>query len=138
MQDRPTAAELLEAIRTFLTDDVAEELSGRRRFHLRVAINMLGVVGRELEHERAALRSEWALLAPLTGRPDRPPSDGLPEAVRSMNVDLAAAIRAGDLDDRWDQTLDAVRTVVRDKLRIANPGYAEEDGGNNDGPSSVS
>ena len=37
MQDRPTAVELLEAIREFLEQDVMPTVEGRVRFHSRVA-----------------------------------------------------------------------------------------------------
>jgi hypothetical protein len=36
---------------------------------------------------------------------------------------LAAAIRAGDLDDRYDEVRAAVSATVEDKLRVANPKY---------------
>ena len=37
---------------------------------------------------------------------------------------LAAAIRAGDFDDRWDEVVASVHETVRDKLAVANPTYA--------------
>ena len=44
MQDRPTALELLAAVRAFLEDDVLPCLEGRKRFHGPVAVNILGKV----------------------------------------------------------------------------------------------
>jgi len=38
---------------------------------------------------------------------------------------LAAAVRAGALDDRADDVLPALRTLVRHRLAIAHPGYDE-------------
>jgi aminoglycoside phosphotransferase (APT) family kinase protein len=46
---RPTASELLEAVREFLTGQVMPATSGQVAFHARVAANVLGVVARELE-----------------------------------------------------------------------------------------
>jgi aminoglycoside phosphotransferase (APT) family kinase protein len=46
---RPTASELLDAVRSFLTDQVMRETSGQVAFHARVAANVLGIVARELE-----------------------------------------------------------------------------------------
>jgi aminoglycoside phosphotransferase (APT) family kinase protein len=46
---RPTASELLEAVREFLTDQVMPGTSGQLAFHARVAANVLGIAGRELE-----------------------------------------------------------------------------------------
>jgi aminoglycoside phosphotransferase (APT) family kinase protein len=47
---RPTARELLDAVRAFLTEDVMLATSGRLSFHARVAANVLGIVERELAH----------------------------------------------------------------------------------------
>jgi aminoglycoside phosphotransferase (APT) family kinase protein len=46
---RPTASELLDAVRGFLTDDVMPATSGQVAFHARVAANVLGMVAREIE-----------------------------------------------------------------------------------------
>ena len=46
---RPTASELLEAVREFLTDQVMPASTGQLAFHARVAANVLGIVARELE-----------------------------------------------------------------------------------------
>ena len=47
--DSPTAAELVEAVREFLENDVLGATEGRVQFHTRVAINVLGQVQREIE-----------------------------------------------------------------------------------------
>jgi len=46
---RPTAGELLEAVREFLTGQVMPATTGQLAFHARVAANALGIVARELE-----------------------------------------------------------------------------------------
>jgi aminoglycoside phosphotransferase (APT) family kinase protein len=46
---RPTASELLDAVRGYLTDEVMPATSGQLSFHARVAANVLGIVARELE-----------------------------------------------------------------------------------------
>ena len=46
---RPTASELLDAVRGYLTDQVMPGTSGQLAFHARVAANVLGIVARELE-----------------------------------------------------------------------------------------
>jgi aminoglycoside phosphotransferase (APT) family kinase protein len=46
---RPTASELLDAVREFLTASVMPATSGQLAFHARVAANVLGIVARELE-----------------------------------------------------------------------------------------
>ncbi len=46
---RPTARELLDAVRGYLTDQVMPATSGQLAFHARVAANALAIVARELE-----------------------------------------------------------------------------------------
>jgi aminoglycoside phosphotransferase (APT) family kinase protein len=46
---RPTASELLEAVREFLTGQVMPASTGQLAFHARVAANILGIVAREIE-----------------------------------------------------------------------------------------
>jgi len=46
---RPTASELVDAVRQFLTDQVMPATGGQLAFHSRVAANVLGIVARELE-----------------------------------------------------------------------------------------
>ena len=59
-QDRPTAAELVAAVREFLERDVMEATEGRVQFHTRVAVNALGMVERELEQSAAMAAEEGA------------------------------------------------------------------------------
>jgi Ser/Thr protein kinase RdoA (MazF antagonist) len=46
---RPTASELLDAVRDFLTGQVMPAATGQLAFHARVAANVVGIVARELE-----------------------------------------------------------------------------------------
>jgi hypothetical protein len=106
---RPTAAELVAAVADFLDNDVREALrsdgrpadAGQVSFHARVAANVLRTVERELTDDRPA--------PDLLGYPDE--------------EHLAAAIRAGDLDDRADEVAGCLRELVRHRLAVAHPGY---------------
>ncbi len=49
VHDRPTAAELVAAVREYLERDVMTSTEGRVAFHARVSANVLGMVERELE-----------------------------------------------------------------------------------------
>jgi Domain of unknown function (DUF6285) len=92
---RPTPEELAKAIEEFLAGEILPTLSDPRlRFRTLVALNALGIVGREL--------------AKL------PPEDDA--ELRK----LAAKIRAGDVDEG---TLARVRADVERRLRIDSPGY---------------
>jgi aminoglycoside phosphotransferase (APT) family kinase protein len=46
---RPTASELIDAVREFLSGQVMTATTGQTAFHARVAANVLGIVARELE-----------------------------------------------------------------------------------------
>lgn len=64
MQGRPTARELLEAVREFLTNDVMPGTEGRISFHARVAANVVGIVERELaQPPREWGATDWSSLA---------------------------------------------------------------------------
>jgi hypothetical protein len=106
---RPTAAELVAAVADFLDDDVRPATEGQVNFHARVAANVLRTVERELRDESAA-----------------EVTDALAEVGFTDEAALAAAIRAGELDDRAADVLPALRTLVRHRLAVAHPGYDEQ------------
>ncbi|WP_102144666.1 DUF6285 domain-containing protein [Mycobacterium hubeiense] len=104
---RPTAAELVAAVAEFLETDVRASTDGQVNFHARVAANALRIVERELTAEST---DAVATLARL-GYADE--------------AQLAAAIRAGEFDDRAGELLPALRAIVRQRLAVAHPGYDE-------------
>jgi len=65
LHGRPTARELVDAVRGFLTEDVMASTTGRLSFHARVAANMLGIVERELAQAPSTWNGEddWPSLA---------------------------------------------------------------------------
>jgi hypothetical protein len=103
---RPTAAELVAVVADFLENDVRGATEGQVNFHARVAANVLRIVERELTDDSAA---------EVTGT--------LAKLGFADEAELAAAIRAGVLDDRADDVLPALRTLVRRRLAVAHPGY---------------
>jgi aminoglycoside phosphotransferase (APT) family kinase protein len=98
--DRPTATELVEAVREWVG---GLPLDGRDAFLARVATRVLGTVEREL-----------ALGQPLADAH----RERLRRLAMSSDAELAAAIRAGE--ESTDVTR-AVRDLVVDKLRVADP-----------------
>lgn len=109
LHGRPTAAELVAAVAEFLETDIRESTTGQVNFHARVAANVLRIVERELLGDSAA---------------------DVAEALAALGFDdeaqLAAAIRAGALDDRPEQLQSVLRAVVRHRLSVAHPGYEDE------------
>lgn len=109
--DPPGAAQLLEAVREFLESEVIEATDGRTRYHTRVAVNVLEMVRREMELGPAQAAAHEVRLAAL-GFADE--------------AGLAAAIRRGELDARYEEVKAAVMASVLEKLEVANPGYVDE------------
>ena len=116
LHDRPTAAELVAAVREYLERDVMPATEGRVAFHARVAVNVLGMVERELELGQTQDAEEHARLVELLGR------DG---SVRELTEVLATGIRDGSLDLPWSELVASVRGTVRAKLEVANPRYLD-------------
>jgi aminoglycoside phosphotransferase (APT) family kinase protein len=112
LQGRPTATELVEAVREYLRDDVLDATDGRVQYHARVAANALAVVERELRSGPGAERAHAVRLAEL-GVNDE--------------TELAAAIRSGDRDDEVDAVEATVWSAVTAKLAIANPAHLTDD-----------
>lgn len=109
---RPTAGELVEAVREWVDRDVRSATEGRVAFHARVAANALAMVERELALGAEHRSTHAARLASLGCADDE---------------DLAARIRSGALDDRAEEIRAAVAASVRDKLAVANPRWLEPD-----------
>ena len=105
----PAAAQLVEAVIEFLEKDVAGELSGRRRFHLRVAVNALNIVKRQLELNTEHMQTRDETLAALGVSSER---------------ELAEAIKTGETQDSADLR-EALRALVTARLQVNNPTYLE-------------
>lgn len=123
MQDRPTATELLAAVRHFLEHDILPATEGRRRFHTLVAANVLHIVERELRDDEPQLQAEWQRLASLPGMEAGPrPTTlrALRDSVRTLTTCLAERIRTGAFDEDPAVRSHLIHTT-REKLRIANP-----------------
>ncbi len=112
VHDRPTMAELLEAVREWVDGDVRGGTEGRLSFHARVAANALRMLEREVALE-PGLSEAHAGAAALARLHD--------------DAELAARIRAGELDDRLEEVRTLVAASVHDKLLVANPGWLESE-----------
>jgi hypothetical protein len=109
LHGRPTAAELVAAVAEFLETDVRESTAGQVNFHARVAANVLRIVERELLADSAD-----------------DATDALADVGFDDEAQLAAAIRAGELDGRGEQVQSALRALVSHRLSVAHPGYQNE------------
>ena len=106
--DRPTASELVQAVREWMEQDLSKGIEPRLTFHLRVAMNMLDIVDRELQ-----------LGAPMEERH----AEVLRELGVKDDVELSQKIRQGDFDADVASLVATLRPVIEDKVRVANPKY---------------
>jgi aminoglycoside phosphotransferase (APT) family kinase protein len=109
---RPTAGELVEAVREQLEEGLGSDDAGAR-YRARVTRNALAMVERELRDGAVLAAAHAARLASLGCASD---------------AALAAAIRAGTFDDEWRRVAGVLASSARDQLLVANPGYLPEDG----------
>lgn len=109
---RPTAVELVEAVREWIDHDVRNATEGRVAFHGRVAVNALAMVEREMSLGPAHRSAHAAGLAQVGCSDDR---------------ELVSMIREGSLDARADEVRTVVGRSVAYKLQVANPRWLEPD-----------
>ena len=124
MQDRPTAAELLATVATYLEEELMPTLEGPLGYRTRVAANLVRTLEREQALSAASLARERDALAGLLGV--APPDDGtLHTQVGELNRRLAAAIDAGDVEH--SRAWPVLMEIAHAKLAIIRPGYDSYD-----------
>ena len=119
MPDRPTALELLEAVRGFLENEVAKGATDPRlRFRALVAANALGIATREVQPDDQVAAAEARILRDLLG--GQPAGAAPADEARALSAELCRRIRGGQAPR---DTLAAVRRIVEAKLAVASPRY---------------
>ncbi len=114
MQDEPTPEELTRAVADFLRNDIAPVIGGHNAFKLRVAINALDLVTRQLRLEEASDAAEVARLQQLLGR------DG---SLGDLNRALAERIAKGEADLQTPGLAEHLWQTTMDKLAVDQPNY---------------
>ena len=115
MQDEPTPTELTKSVADFLRNDIAPLISGHQAFKLRVAINMLDLVTRQLTLEEGTDAREVERLRALLG------IDG---SVTELNGALADRIAKGEVDLTTPGLAEHLWATTMDKLAVDQPNYA--------------
>lgn len=115
MQDEPTPVELTKAVADFLRGDIAPLISGHQAFKLRVAINILDLVTRQLTREEASDAAEVERLRALLG---------LDGSVSDLNRALAERIAKGEVDLATQGLAEHLWATTMDKLAVDQPNYA--------------
>jgi hypothetical protein len=115
MQDEPTPEELIKAVADFLRNDIAPEISGHLAFKLRVSINALDLVTRQIVLEQGSDAAEIARLSQLLSRQG---------SLGELNRALADRIAKGEVDLKTPGLADHLWQTTMDKLAVDQPNYA--------------
>jgi hypothetical protein len=110
LHGRPSAEELLQAVREFLTDHVMPATDPSLAFHARVASNVIAMVEREL------------VLGPAQAEERATSLNGLGV---SSERELAVSIRSGDFGDSSAPLIELLANGVLSSLIVARPTYLD-------------
>ena len=114
MITHPRTEELVEAVARWI-DTIRPELKPRDAFLARVAVNVLGVVQRELTLGPAAEADAVERMSGLLGHPG---------GYEDLTAELCAKLRAGEMDADTPGLLAALRANAQDQVAIDQPNYA--------------
>ena len=114
MQDEPTPIELIKAVADFLRNEITPAIKGHNAFKLRVGINALDLVTRQLELQGPGEAAEATRLKALLG------IDG---SVMELNRVLAEKIAKGEVDLSTPGLKEHLWQTTMDKLAVDQPNY---------------
>lgn len=115
MQDEPTPVELIKAVADFLRNEITPEIKGHNAFKLRVGINALDLVTRQLALEGGGDAAEGARLKALLG---------IEGPLLELNRALSDRIAKGEVDLQTPGLAEHLWQTTMDKLAVDQPNYA--------------
>ncbi|WP_426435086.1 DUF6285 domain-containing protein [Bradyrhizobium genosp. P] len=115
MQDEPTPTELIKAVADFLRNEITPVIKGHNAFKLRVSINALDLVTRQLALADEGDAAEAARLKHLLG------SDG---SLVELNRALSEKIASGEVDLNTPGLSEHLWQTTMAKLAVDQPNYA--------------
>jgi hypothetical protein len=115
MQDEPTPIELTKAVADFLRNEITPMISGHNAFKLRVAVNVLDLVTRQLTLQQGSDTAEAARLTRLLG------AEG---SLIELNRMLADKIAKGEVNLQVCGLAEHLWQTTMDKLAVDQPNYA--------------
>jgi Domain of unknown function (DUF6285) len=115
MQDEPTPSELIKAVADFLRNDITPQIGGHSAFKMRVAINALDLVTRQLALESGSDAAEAERLSQLLDRQG---------SLKELNRALASRIASGEADLQTPGLAEHLWQTTMDKLAVDQPNYA--------------
>ena len=115
MQDEPTPTELVKAVADFLRNEITPVIQGHNAFKLRVGINALDLITRQLALEQGSDAAETVRLKRLLD------ADG---ALIELNRALSDKIAKGEIDLQTPGLAEHLWQTTMDKLAVDQPNYA--------------
>ena len=115
MQDEPTPTELIKAVADFLRNEITPVIKGHNAFKLRVAINGLDLVTRQLALEGDSDSAEAARLTQLLS---------MQGSLLDLNRALSDRIAKGEVDLQTPGLAEHLWQNTMDKLAVDQPNYA--------------
>jgi hypothetical protein len=115
MQDEPTPTELIKAVAEFLRNEIAPVIKGHNAFKLRVGINALDLVTRQLALQPASDAAEIARLTLLLG---------MQGSLGDLNRALSDGVASGEVDPQAPGLVEHLWQTTMDKLAVDQPNYA--------------
>ena len=114
MQDDPTPTELIKAVADFLRNEITPVIKGHNAFKLRVGINALDLVTRQLALESGGDTAEADRLKQLLG---------MQGSLLELNRVLSDRIAKGEVDLQTPGLADHLWQTTMDKLAVDQPNY---------------
>jgi hypothetical protein len=114
MQDEPTPTELIKAVADFLRNDIVPTISGHNAFKLRVSINALDLVTRQLALESRSDAAEAARLSQLLA---------MQGSLTELNRALSDCIAKGEFDLQTPGLAEHLWQTTMAKLAVDQPNY---------------
>ena len=115
MQDEPTPTELIKAVADFLRNEIVPIIKGHNAFKLRVGINALDLVTRQLALEGDSDSAEAARLTQLLS---------MQGSLLDLNRALSDRIAKGEVDLQTPGLAEHLWQNTMDKLAVDQPNYA--------------
>ncbi len=107
--DAPSAHQLIEAVKLFISEELDGEISQTQKWKLRIASNALGIASREIQNiaeDRKAFK------------------DFLGDLNMDSEKELSDALRNGEFDSKLEDIHTKLTQLVHRKLVVANPSYS--------------
>jgi hypothetical protein len=115
MQDEPTPIELIKAVADCLRNEITPAIKGHNAFKLRVGINALDLVTRQLKLADDGDAAEHIRLKQLLG------ADG---SLIELNRALSDKIAKGEVDLQTPGLTEHLWQTTMDKVAVDQPNYA--------------